>query len=90
MLQSKREKFASAAQHANEKFTKAAAREAEFLREKQKQFEADAAKTARLRALRLAKEGADREALAKEIEEKRAAAAAARLGRRARKTVANE
>ncbi len=89
MLQSKRDKFASATQHANEKFAKAAAREAEFLREKEKLFQADAAKTARLRALRLAKEAADREALAKETEEKRAAAAAARLGRRARKPVPN-
>jgi len=89
MLQSKRDKFASATQQANEKFTKAAAREAEFLREKEKLFQADAAKTARLRALRLAKEAADREALAKETEEKRAEAAA-RPVRRARKTVASQ
>ena len=73
MLQSKRDKFAAATQHANEKFAKAAAREAEFLREKEKLFQADAAKTARLRALRLAKEEADRAAQAKEAEEKRAA-----------------
>lgn len=88
MLQSKRDKFASATQHANEKFAKAAAREAEFLREKEKLFQADAAKTARLRALRLAKEAADREAQAREVEEKRAAAAA-RPVRRARKAVAS-
>jgi hypothetical protein len=89
MLQSKLDKFASAPQQPNEKFTKAAAREAEFLREKEKLFQADAAKTARLRALRLAKEAADREALAKETEEKRAAAAA-RPVRRARNTVASQ
>jgi hypothetical protein len=88
MLQSKRDKFASATQHANEKFAKAAAREAEFLREKEKLFQADAAKTARLKALRLAKEAADREALAREIEEKRAAAAA-RPVRRTRKADAS-
>lgn len=86
MLQSKRDKVASATQHANEKFAKAAAREAEFLREKEKLFQADAAKTARLRALRLAKEAADREVLEKAAEEKRAAAAA-RPVRRARKPV---
>ncbi len=87
MLQSKRDKFAAATQHANEKFAKAAARDAEFLREREKLLQADAAKTARLKALRLAKEAADREALAKEIEEKRAAAA--RPVRRTRKIVAS-
>ena len=44
MLQSKRDKFLTATQHANEKFAKAAAREAEFLREKEKLFQADAVK----------------------------------------------
>ncbi len=87
MLQSKRDKVATATRHANEKFAKAAAREAEFLRERERLLQVDAAKTARLRALRLAKEAADRETLAKEAEEKRAAAVAARPTRRTRKSV---
>jgi len=47
---------------AQEKFAKVQQREAETLKEKQQVFAAIAAKTARLRALRLAKERTDKEA----------------------------
>jgi hypothetical protein len=86
MLESKREKLLSATRNANERLARNAARDAEFLREREKRFQADAVKTARLRGLRLAKEAADRETLAREADEKRAAAATARLAHRTRKT----
>ncbi|HEX4113798.1 MAG TPA: hypothetical protein VH020_14795 [Stellaceae bacterium] len=61
MLESKRNKAESARRNASDKFARLAEREAEFWREKEKRLSADAAKTARLRALRLGKEAADRE-----------------------------
>jgi hypothetical protein len=70
MLVSKREKIEKATQSANDKFARASEREAEFRRERQKQLDADSVKTTRLRALRLAKEAADREVEAKAAAEK--------------------
>ncbi len=70
MLESKRDKIVRATQSANEKFTRVNEREAEFRRERKKQQDADAAKTTRLRALRLAKEAAEKEAQAKAAAEK--------------------
>jgi hypothetical protein len=49
---------------ASEKRALVTAREAEFLKNRQKVRDADLAKTARLRALRLAKQAADRDAAA--------------------------
>ncbi|HEY5207903.1 MAG TPA: hypothetical protein VIJ42_00500 [Stellaceae bacterium] len=66
MLESKRNKAENARRTASEKFARLAASEAEFWREKEKRLSADATKTERLKALRLAKETADREAKAKE------------------------
>jgi hypothetical protein len=51
-----------ARRRAQEKFAKVQQRDAETLKEKQQAFAAIAAKSARLRALRLAKERADKEA----------------------------
>ncbi len=70
MLESKRATIEGATQTANEKFARAEEREAEFRRDRQKQRDDDAAKTMRLRALRLAKEAAEREARAKAANEK--------------------
>ena len=70
MLESKRDKIVRATQSANDKFTRMNEREAEFRRERKKQLDADAAKTTRLRALRLAKEAAEKEAQAKAAAEK--------------------
>lgn len=89
MLESKREKIESAMRKANDRFARAAEREAEFQKERQKHLDADAAKTARLRALRLAKEAEDREIQAKEAAEKRAAAEAKRANSRVRKSAAS-
>jgi hypothetical protein len=70
MLESKRNKAENAQRSASEKFARLAQREAEFWREKEKRLTADTAKTDRLRALRLAKEAADRETRAKEAQDK--------------------
>jgi hypothetical protein len=70
MLASKRATIKLATQTANEKFTRADEREAAFRRERQKQRDDDAAKTVRLRALRLAKEAAEKEARANVTNEK--------------------
>jgi hypothetical protein len=70
MREAERAKIERATQSANERFARANEREAEFHRERQKQRDADAAKTARLRALRLAKEAAEKEARAKAAAEK--------------------
>jgi uncharacterized protein (DUF885 family) len=61
MLDSRREKLESGARKANDKFTRAAERESEFLRDRQKNRDAEDAKASRLRTLRLAKEAADKE-----------------------------
>ena len=84
MLASKREKILNATRNAADKFAKAAQRDAEFVRERDRLQQLDAAKTARLRALRLAKEAADRETQAREAAE----AVAARLAQRSRKGAA--
>lgn len=84
MLESKRAKMESATRTANEKFARAAEREAEFRRERQKRLAADDAKTAKLRALRLAKEAADREEHARAEAEKKTAAETARASRHRR------
>jgi hypothetical protein len=70
MLESKRDKIEKATQTAKDKFARAIEREADFRRERKKSLDADGVKTARLRALRLAKEAADREAQAKAAAEK--------------------
>ena len=82
MIESKRDRIESAKRTAGEKFARVAAREAEFWREKEKRDQAVAAKTARLRALRLAKEAEDRETRAREAALKRAAADANRAAAR--------
>jgi hypothetical protein len=66
MLEDKRTKSEAARRNAADKFALAAQREDEFRREKEKRLQVDAAKTARLRALRLAKEEADSKARAEE------------------------
>jgi hypothetical protein len=78
MLESKRDKLQRATNTASERFARANEREAEFRRLRQKALDADAAKTARLRALRLAKEAADNEIKAREESERRAAVEARR------------
>jgi hypothetical protein len=65
MLASKRANIERATSSANDKFARANERDAEFRRERQKQRDLDDAKTARLRALRLEKEAAEKEARAK-------------------------
>jgi hypothetical protein len=70
-----------ARRRAQEKFAKVQQREAETLKEKQQVFAAIAAKTARLRALRLAKERSDKEA----AERAAAARGGSRAGRAAKK-----
>jgi hypothetical protein len=72
MLESKRDKIERATQTAKDKFARATEREAEFRRQRQKVSDADSVKTARLRALRLAKEAADKETEAREAAEKAA------------------
>jgi hypothetical protein len=69
-LESRRAKQEGTHQKSQDRLAKAAARQAEVLREKEKSVQADAVKTARLRGLRLAKEAADKELLAKEAAEK--------------------
>jgi hypothetical protein len=66
MLQDKRTKSEAARRNAADKFALAAQREDEFRRDKEKRLQVDAAKTARLRALRLAKEEEDRKVRAEE------------------------
>ena len=58
---------------AHEKFAKAEKREKEAVRERDKAFAAAVSKTARLRALRLAKEAADKEAADKKAAETKSA-----------------
>jgi hypothetical protein len=72
-LESRREKIERATQTANDKFARVSERDVEFRRTRQKALDADAAKTARLRALRLAKEAADKEVAARQEAERRAA-----------------
>jgi len=86
MLLSKRDKIQAATQNANDKFAKLAKREEEFQRERVRLRDLDAAKTARLKALRLAKEAADREIRATAESEAKPAAAPARPAPRRRKT----
>lgn len=89
MLESRRDKPEGSHHKSQDRLAKAAARQAEVQRDKEKSFQADAAKTARLRALRLAKEAADKELLAKETTEKALAAAQSkRVGTKARKPAA--
>ena len=70
MREAERTKIERATQSANDRFARANAREAEYVRERQKQRDADDTKTTRLRALRLAKEAAEKEAQAKAAVEK--------------------
>jgi hypothetical protein len=78
MLDVKRERIEAATRKAADRFARAAEREVRFLSERQKARDLDAAKTTRLRALRLAKEATDREAQAKIAAEKHAASEARR------------
>jgi hypothetical protein len=61
MLESQRERLERITQRANEKFAKADEWKAEFRHIRQNERDADTAETARLRALRLAKEASDGE-----------------------------
>ncbi|HEY7991129.1 MAG TPA: hypothetical protein VID77_07045 [Stellaceae bacterium] len=83
MLASKRDKILNATRNAADKFAKAAQRDADFVRERERLHQLDAAKTAKLKAMRLAKEAADRETAAQE-----AASAVPRLVKRTRKGAA--
>jgi hypothetical protein len=73
MLDTNRDKLAFATRKARDKFSHAAEREAEFLRDRQKTRDAEATKTAHLRELRMAKEAADKEAAAVRTAEKNTA-----------------
>jgi hypothetical protein len=73
MLGSKRDQQEGARQKAFDRFAKAAERESDFRKEKDRIFNADAAKTAKLRALRMAKEAVDQELAAKAAAEKASA-----------------
>jgi hypothetical protein len=64
-------------QRAQEKFARIEQREKDFANERDKAFAAIVAKSARLRALRLAKQAADKEAAAKAKSEKKPARRAA-------------
>jgi hypothetical protein len=90
MIESRRHQIESAKRTASEKFARTAAREADFWREKTKRDQAEIAKIARLKALRLAKEAEDREIRIKENELKSAAAAADRGARKPRKVKASQ
>ena len=85
MLELKREKIEKATRSANDKFARAEAREADFRMERQKRLDADAVKTVKLRALRMAKEATEREARAKVLAEKQAAIEAKRTAAAQRK-----
>lgn len=84
MLESDRERRERTSQRANEKFARALEREEGFLRERQKERDADAAKIARLRALRLAKEASVREIKKQQEVAERTAVEARRAARMAR------
>ena len=72
-MASNRMRTEEARHRAQEKFSKAEKREKDLLKEKNKAIANVASKTARLRALRLAKEASDKEAADKEEAEKLAA-----------------
>ncbi|MGH7073839.1 MAG: hypothetical protein ACREFD_06510 [Stellaceae bacterium] len=85
MIESKRTKIESAKRTASEKFARNLERDADFWREKEKRDQAVVAKTARLRALRLAKEAEDRDTRAKEDAARHTAVTARATGRKSRK-----
>ncbi len=85
MLESKRGRMEKAMRSASDRFARAAEREAVFRQERQKRFDADAVKTAKLRTLRLAKEASDKDAELKAGAEKRAVAEAKKVARGPRK-----
>ncbi len=64
MLNSKRSRDEEARRKAQEHFDRIKQRDAEILKERERLLQADAEKTTRLRALRLAKEAAEKAALA--------------------------
>lgn len=64
MLNSRRSRDEEARRKAQEHFDKIKRRDAEAVKERERLQQADAEKTDRLRALRLAKEAAEKEALA--------------------------
>jgi hypothetical protein len=76
MLKSREVRDEAARRKAQDQFAKVKQRDAEALKDREKVHAAEAAKTARLRALRLAKEAIDKEAADKEATEKAAVAAA--------------
>jgi hypothetical protein len=84
MLKSREVRDEAARRKAQDQFAKVKQRDAEALKDREKVQAAEAAKTARLRALRLAKEAIDKEAADKEASEKAAAAAAKPPARRKR------
>ncbi len=70
MMKSERSRTEDARRRAQEQFAKTKQRNADTLKDRERVRQATAAKTARLRALRLAKEAADKEALARDAAEK--------------------
>jgi hypothetical protein len=78
MFEVKRDRVEKVTQTANARSERAVEREAEFRRGKQAMLNADAAKTARLRSLRLAKDAADKEVKLQQEAEKLAAPKARR------------
>ena len=72
MMKSREIRDEAARRKAQDQFAKVKQRDAEALKDREKVQAAEAAKTAQLRALRLAKEASDREAAAKAAAEKAA------------------
>jgi hypothetical protein len=88
MMKSREIRDEAARRKAQDQFAKVKQRDAEALKDREKVEAAEAAKTARLRALRLAKEAVDKEVADKEAAEKAAAAAAKPAPVRRKRTVA--
>jgi hypothetical protein len=76
MMKSREVRDEAARRKAQDQFAKVKQRDADALKDREKVQAAEAAKTARLRALRLAKEAIDKDTAEKEAAEKAAAAAA--------------
>lgn len=86
MMKSREVRDEAARRKAQDQFAKVKQRDAEALKDREKVQAAEAAKTARLRALRLAKEAIDKEAADKEAAEKAATAAAKPVTARRKRT----
>jgi len=82
------QKTAEARGKAEALWAKNKAKEVETLKERERERAAETAKTSRLRALRLAKEAADKIAAEKAAAEKAAAAAAAKPAKRVKRVAA--